>query len=305
MELTAPAEDEVEVSLAGRGYGETVLVHLGWGDWLLVDSCLAGAAPPTPYAPLYLERTGTKFEDVRWMLASHWHDDHTAGFGAQVRLCANAEIFISEAIQSTEFLELAMLDVEEPLGSISSGRREIRITLQELRATRRKVQQARADVRLFADVSHGVTREIWALWPSNTASLRSKQSFAQELLPIAADNRRIPAADPNEASVALLMRVGSVVALLGADLENPAAADRGWNAVLHSSGRPRERASFFKIAHHGAENGDHADVWAELLEDGVVAALTPYQGVIHARTAPTWRGSVTTPQRLILPGPGT
>lgn len=74
------------------------------------------------------------------MLASHWHDDHTAGFSAQVRLCPRAEVFLSEALASEEFVQLATLDVEEPPGAIGSGRREMRGTLLELRASSRAVQ---------------------------------------------------------------------------------------------------------------------------------------------------------------------
>jgi len=249
---------------------------LGWGDWLVVDSCVATANPPTPYAPLYLDRIGVPFEDVRWPLASHWHDDHTAGFSAQVRLCSGAEILISEALASEEFIALAMLEVDEPPAVITSGRHEMRGVMDELRASGRAVQQARADVRLFLDDSHGVTREIWALSPSTAASVRSKQAFASEFLLMATARKRLPAPQPNETSVVLLIRVGDVVALLGADLENHPAPDRGWKALLASAGRPRDRASLYKVAHHGADNGDHPDVWAELLDDDVLAALTPY-----------------------------
>jgi len=240
-----------------------------------VDSFVATADPPTPYAPLYLNHLGVRFEDVRWVLASHWHDDHTAGFGAQVRLCANAEVMISEALRSEEFIALALAKVAEPPGVISSGRHEMRAMLNELRATQRSVQQARADTRLFLDDSHGVIREIWALSPSNAASLSAKESFASQLVPLA-DRKRLPAPKANETSVALLIRVGPVIALLGADLENHPADDRGWKAVLGSSGRPRDRASFYKISHHGADNGDHPDIWTDLLDAEVVAALTPY-----------------------------
>ena len=32
-----PAPDELEVSLFGRGVGECAVVHLGSGEWLVVD----------------------------------------------------------------------------------------------------------------------------------------------------------------------------------------------------------------------------------------------------------------------------
>lgn len=266
----------MEVSVVGRGYGECVLVHLGGGDWLIVDCCLVEPEPPTPYPPLYLERIGVPFEEVRWLLASHWHDDHVAGFGALTHLCSAATVYMSEALRSQEFASLARAPIEEPPGRIGSGVREMRQTLGALKESRRTVEQARADQRLFLDEMGGQTREIWALSPSNAASLRAKRAFVEEAFPAAVQRRRVRAPSPNEASVALHIRVGDVVVLLGADLQNETATDRGWKAVLGSRGRPRERASLFKLAHHGADNGDHREVWTGMLEQDVVAALTPY-----------------------------
>lgn len=141
--LTAPPRDEVEVSVVGRGYGESVLVHLGWGDWLIVDSCVADREPPAPYAALYLDGMGIPFEGVRWLLASHWHDDHVAGLGALTRLCTRADVFISEALRSKEFASLAFAEVEEPPGRISSGIREMRETPNFERASARFSRRGR------------------------------------------------------------------------------------------------------------------------------------------------------------------
>ncbi len=38
--MNAPEPDEIEVSLIGPGYGESVLVHLGDGEWVVADSCV-------------------------------------------------------------------------------------------------------------------------------------------------------------------------------------------------------------------------------------------------------------------------
>ena len=35
-----PELDVIEVSLFGPGYGECVVLHLGAGEWVIVDSCL-------------------------------------------------------------------------------------------------------------------------------------------------------------------------------------------------------------------------------------------------------------------------
>lgn len=283
MELTPPGDREIEVSVVGRGYGECVIVHAGCGEWLIVDSCVEERGSPNSYATKYLDQIGVSPDSVRWLLASHWHDDHVAGFTDLVDRCAAARVYFSEAMRSEEFVALALVDVDEPAGALSSGIAEMRKVLRRLKASERKPEQARADQRLHADTVNAHDREIWALSPSNAASLNAKASFAQDRVDTLPDRRRISAPSPNESSVALLIWVGDAVCLLGADLQTTTAADRGWEAVLASEGRPRKPASIYKVAHHGAPNGDTPQIWEELLERDVVAALTPYGAGVHPR----------------------
>ena len=35
-----PGEDEFEVVLLGPGYGESIVLHVGYGGWIIVDSCI-------------------------------------------------------------------------------------------------------------------------------------------------------------------------------------------------------------------------------------------------------------------------
>jgi hypothetical protein len=53
MHLTPPVPDELELSVFGRGYGEAICIHLGDGDWILIDSCI-NPATRRPAALSYL-----------------------------------------------------------------------------------------------------------------------------------------------------------------------------------------------------------------------------------------------------------
>ena len=68
-----PGDDEFEVTLLGPGYGESVVLHIGGGVWILVDSC--GRAD----APAALEYLGGIGLDpalvVVLIVATHWHDE--------------------------------------------------------------------------------------------------------------------------------------------------------------------------------------------------------------------------------------
>ena len=74
-ELTGPRPDEIEVSLLGPGYGESVVVHLGDGEWMVVDSCTGRDGEPA--ALKYLDRIGVDpGSAVRMIVATH-----SAGLG--------------------------------------------------------------------------------------------------------------------------------------------------------------------------------------------------------------------------------
>jgi hypothetical protein len=42
-QATAPRIGECELSLFGSGVGECIVIHLGNGDWVIVDSCFGGS----------------------------------------------------------------------------------------------------------------------------------------------------------------------------------------------------------------------------------------------------------------------
>ena len=69
-----PAPTEVEVSLFGPGVGECVVIHLGLGEWLIVDSCLTAGREPVAIS--YLSELGVPLDSVRMCLFTHFHDDH-------------------------------------------------------------------------------------------------------------------------------------------------------------------------------------------------------------------------------------
>ena len=79
----APSKDEVEVTLLGPGYGESIVVHFGQGEWIIVDSCINDAREPQ--ALEYLRAIGVEPDEaVSLIVATHWHDDHIRGMAKVV-----------------------------------------------------------------------------------------------------------------------------------------------------------------------------------------------------------------------------
>jgi hypothetical protein len=88
--------------------------------------------------------------------------------------------------------------------------------------------------------------------------------------------RAAPDLNPNDASVAVWFEVGPIHVLLGADLEDVGSDEKGWKAVVLSDNRPQEKASIFKVPHHGSSTGHNQEVWTNLVHANPIAVLTPW-----------------------------
>jgi len=106
---TPPNLDEFEVSVFGPGRGECILVHLGYNEWCMIDSCV-GRGRSLPAAVEYLKELGqAALEGVLLVLATHWHDDHIGGIADSLREFTNAQFACSTALGHRQFLTLVQL----------------------------------------------------------------------------------------------------------------------------------------------------------------------------------------------------
>jgi hypothetical protein len=277
----APAANEIEVSVFGPGYGECVVLHLGENNWFIVDSCID---PETkdPVALTYLRQMGVDpSEAVKQVIATHWHDDHLRGLGDIVAECKSAQFVCSAALRSGEFFTLVDLF---GTGSMmeSSGIEEFYRVLEYLqnrsrasRAPSIPLKLANADKRLWrSDINHqGMTVPcaIHSLSPSDNSFVLSQIELARLIPEVKLPKRRLLPESPNHLSVVLWVQVGNVFILLGADLQETGDPATGWSAIVGGSTlkdewvNAPEKASFFKIPHHGSENGNPPEVWEEML----------------------------------------
>jgi Predicted hydrolase (metallo-beta-lactamase superfamily) len=278
-----PKPDEIEVSLFGPGRGEAVAVHIGDGEWVLVDSCVDGRTGTHPVVE-YLRQIGVDLAlDVALVVSSHAHDDHFKGIADLWRLCERASFVCPAALSGAEFR--ALIDVEEEVdpGVTVSAYREFRSVLEIARARRptrsggtsailRTMQGRSLLTRAAAASVPGAA--LLALSPSDLAFDRAVQAF-QAVMPTAGSDRHVPTLDLNELAVALWIEVGNRRVLLGGDLTN-GPSGCGWQAVMGWFGPP-ERASAYKVAHHGSDNAHFQQMWDDLLTSDCLALVSPYR----------------------------
>lgn len=278
-----PVVDEIEVSLFGPGVGESAVVHLGGGDWIIVDSCVERTTG-RPIALRYLEDLGVDVaKAIKLIVVTHWHDDHINGVAAILRAAQSARIACSAALRSEEFYKL--IAASERAMMVSPGSAEFSAIFEIL--TKRAAPGVRpesvgpdwvqANRRLWQRQGSGPCPvDIFSLSPSAASMTLAFREFAQMLPQEGTTKRRLIAQTPNEVAVVLWIEAGDIRILLGADLENTCNPDTGWQAIVTSDARPTGLAHVFKVPHHGSANADHPDVWVTMLVINPHAVLTAF-----------------------------
>jgi Metallo-beta-lactamase superfamily len=156
--VTPPRPEQVEISLFGPGFGESVVLHMGFGDWVVVDSCIL-PRERTPAALAYFGAIGVDPADsVKFVIASHWHDDHIRGLSAVLDRCTKAAFVCPAAVRSPEFFNLAVAAGTRPMMR-NPGIKEFADVLSILE--RRKQSQDRTKGIPKGFVWAAQDRDIW------------------------------------------------------------------------------------------------------------------------------------------------
>jgi hypothetical protein len=273
-----PAKDEIDLVVIGPGFGESILLHIGDSDWIIVDSCLdCTSGRPAPL--VFFESIGVDpAAAVRLVCASHWHDDHVGGIADVVRTCEKAEFACSAALNRGEFIELASIYNQNQTLIQPSGPSEM-YNILSLLDDKDQIPLRVLGGHPFFTRPHGDTRlscTVTALSPSNAEFDRFLKAMAA-LYPTLRTSKslRVPDLKPNDLSVAMWVEVGDLKILLGADVEEHGDPRRGWSAIV-AARSGHAPATLFKIAHHGSITGHHPGIWTNLLTNQPHAVLTPW-----------------------------
>jgi beta-lactamase superfamily II metal-dependent hydrolase len=265
-----PAPDEFELSVFGAGVGESIVAHLGDGDWLVVDSCL-NPETGTPIALDYFNALqGHKRPAILAIVLTHWHDDHTSGAVKILESAPAADLVCSTAFKSDEF-KRALEAIR--ISRISrSGLDELGGIFEALLARKQSPKLASAN-RLLRRTNYAT---VTSLSPADSTVWNAFHNLAPLLVSAGRPRRRVPQHSQNDASIVLWLEFGSARVLLGGDLETGGGPDRGWRAILTDRERSSERGSIFKVAHHGSPDADLDGIWSDLLMPSPISIVTPF-----------------------------
>ena len=289
-----PAADEIEVSVFGPGFGECIVVHVGGGEWLIIDSCIdtMDRDDPRPVAERYLRAIGVLLEtQVKFIVASHWHDDHVRGLARLVEICRESRFSCANALLKEEFLAF--------VGSMSTGSaatngakvKEFRQVFAILAAdtNRPPIRFATGSKELIAwHKPYGGSVRLRSLSPSDHEFTLFLQRLQNEMPTHGQPKRAAGGSTPNLASVVLHLDLGDGSVLFGADMEIHHDTRRGWTAVLEEAATCEAGASsLFKVAHHGSSTGHHEQVWSTMLSANPICVVTPFNKLPLGKKLPT------------------
>lgn len=267
---SAPAVDEIEVTLFGPGYGEALALHLGCEKWMLVDSCISPESQ-LPASAEYLDRLRVDPGQVRAIVATHWHDDHVKGISRLADKYSDADFVMSSIFSNQEAATYLAAYSGAASAGQSRGTKELFSVVE-----RRSVAHAHHRSIVLQEQINGRNILVTALSPVQAAFTQSVAHLAQYVPQRdQAINHAPPELAPNIESIVLHVDIGDDAILLGADLEEHFVC--GWTAVVADrwSGS-RRPATAYKVAHHGSHSGDCLPMWTKLLTPEPITCLTPF-----------------------------
>lgn len=287
-----PLPDEFEVTLLGRGRGESCVVHMGSGRWLIVDSfkeprasnvTIAGKSRPRtaglPAAANYLDSMAVAHSAVKVIVLTHFHSDHYEGMLELHSKYLQAQLVVPSAVQHGKFVSIFSERMKSP---VSKGLYETGLAIRN--ADKRSfgpsgviggLVRATQGSEITSDATVGL--RVMALAPSQRAAVVSATELSTFI-----DTQPDPALvrnrlqDDNRTSIALHVSACGQTALLCGDVVNE-PEQFGWTAIVeHPNHQQLPSADIVKVAHHGSPGAHHDDMWDRFVNAGSPMLVAPF-----------------------------
>lgn len=272
-------KDVIESVLIGTGggYGESIVIHLGNNEWMIIDSC---KSPDSNDAlPIkYLKKRGVDVsKQVKLVLATHWHDDHIRGIASILKECEEAKFSFAVSGDRKKFLAFIGLDSKKESSKVSaSSTTEFSECLKIISDRKGTVVQAGPDRLIHSISSYDIDCKVYTLSPSDFTLEQFQLNIGALIRDYGKSNRKILTIKPNEQSVVVYVKVNGIAFLLGSDLEISHDARMGWLCILNNSTAIDTKCNLVKIPHHGSENGYLDRLWSELISPMPISKITPW-----------------------------
>ncbi len=263
-----PQADELEITLIGAGSdaGESVVVHLANGKWMIIDSCKSGGEV---LPLLYLSKKEVDLKDVAYVICTHWHTDHIEGLSEIIDGCKNAILGIPGFFKQEKVFKALFTDYYNRKSPV------VREMVDSLMIIKKRKGELRLPIYLGPrdeitdETINGVKVEVRSFSPADHVKELYDKMLAESTL------QKVATTDlePNMCSSVLDITTDNQLlsVLLGADLETNRKDERnldcktlcdenlemGWCNVIKCCNKYKERTkyNYIKAAHHSSING--------------------------------------------------
>lgn len=263
-----PASDEIEVTLLGKGVGECVVLHLGSGHYVTIDSFI-NPETKNPIVLDYIESIGASKEDIDCVVVTHWHKDHVLGIAKLAEVVSSKARFVMPAVIKDEFFT-KFLNINDNQLNDQSPSAEFHSALTTIMTRHLKIVLATNDKLIFGnDEGSRGNVNLFSLSP-NDEQLLTYLSFLKKAIDAQVKRPSFIFSDDNSISTALWLDFLNDKVLLGGDL-----LKEGWKVIVENR-EIKGVASLFKVPHHGSITGHHESVWSHMLTGNPTSLLSVY-----------------------------
>lgn len=258
--------------LLGRdsGFGECIILEFPENEYGIIDSC-TNSKTNRPIPLEYLEDRGCNLENVKFIVLTHFHQDHYMGLDQIINSCKNAIFFTSSALVCDPFKML--LSILLGINSNCNPYLEFQKIIDTVTKLNKNIFTLNDSSRSIYDKNN---IEVNVHSPNTHTELYFQNKYKNIINELNNNYAFIPPKkDFNLQSIVISINTGSTKILLGADLEFHSIPDIGWEAAFQNIYLNDHLFSMFKIPHHGSINGYNKVEWDKILNDNSILKLTP------------------------------
>ena len=269
--LTHPKLNELQICVFGPGYGESILLHIPFVGWGIIDSCEVKINKKPVVLPLqyFLEAVeDNEFPELSFVILTHPHEDHYKGLdktiatypGTIKRICRYNGVGIREL---KEYLISQKLVHNEQLPGLIDVFKASDIAKKN--GAQERFLSELTDVFAYNDIDiegFGKTNiALKALSPSAGSAKKYTEMLYKTFPKIGEPLKFANDSAHNLISVCLLLMIGDLQVLFSSDVEDHPSEEIGWKCIVKNNDCPNLWTNLVKVAHHGSISGFNDSVW--------------------------------------------
>lgn len=284
--LTRPEDNELEVTIFGSGYGESIVLHIPHVGWGIIDSCVQkfDGLPIVPPLEYLLKVLDHPYPKLAFFILTHPHEDHCKGIDKIIRGYPGGikRVCRYDGFGLREF-RAKNANKNTPLRRIAPG---LVYAFRAMDEAKEKGSQLKdldentlvLDERVETEEDSFIDIRMMALSPSAESKEQYRDALIEAInIEEGTFHVEKDCTDHNLISVALVLTVGNLQVVFGGDVETGTNNETGWAGIVSNINEPSLWAHIVKVPHHGSENAHNDLAWEKFCsKEKPIALVAPF-----------------------------